>query len=59
MNAWLGKYLVGVGVFIAQDGIASIWAYRNDPKQSWKWDHSFRICRALVGVSLIVVGAMV
>ncbi len=49
-------YIIGlIGIFLVQDGIASIMFY---PSEKWRWNHIVRLIRALMGVALIVIGAM-
>ena len=56
-------YLVGIlGMGVLCDGISSLYTYTSKERasgQSWKRDHSLRIIRCLVGISLIVLGAMI
>ncbi len=49
----MGKLLVGLGVFILQDALASIAFY---PNEKWRWNHTARLIRAVSGVVLIVIG---
>lgn len=45
--------LVGCGVAIAQDGIASVWYYLG--KEKWG-NHAFRIVRLTIGVLIVIIG---
>ena len=45
--------LVGIGVWFAQDSIASIWYYWG--KETWG-NHAFRIARLVMAVFLIIIG---
>ena len=58
-------YTVGlIGVVILWDGLYSITLYLNAPsyakgrKQSWRRDHWVRLVRMLLGITLVVIGAM-
>ena len=44
--------LVGCGVWIAQDSIASIWFYFG--KEKWS-NQAFRVARLVVGVLIILI----
>lgn len=49
------------GTWILADGISSLYTYTaTDKKQGQRFwaDHSFRLLRCLVGVGIIVVGAV-
>ena len=49
-------YIVGIiGVWILQDALASIVFY---PKESWLWNHMARAVRAVMGIALIIIGAL-
>lgn len=45
--------LVGFGVAIAQDAVASIWFYWG--KEKWG-NHAFRIIRLTIGVGTVIIG---
>ena len=47
--------LVGCGVAIAQDAIASMWFYWG--KEKWG-NHAFRIIRLIIGVGIVIIGVM-
>ena len=50
------SYFVGLcGVFILQDAVASIMFY---PSEKWRWNHFARLVRALIGLFLIIAGAV-
>ena len=49
----MSKILIGIGVFILQDALASIAFY---PNESWRWNHTARALRGLCGIALIVIG---
>ena len=49
----MNKLLVGIGVWIFQDAVASIMFY---PTEKWKWNHTVRLVRAVMGVALVVIG---
>lgn len=50
------NYAIGlIGVWILQDAVASIMFY---PGEKWRWNHIVRLIRALMGIALIVVGAL-
>jgi len=49
-------YIIGLlGIFYLQDALASIAFY---PNENWKWNHTARLIRAVFGIILIVLGAM-
>lgn len=56
-------YAIGlIGTWILADGFASLWAYsygKRAKNQSWLKDHSLRIFRMILGITLMVLGAMV
>ena len=58
MNYWIGV----LGCWILADSVASLYTYTgNNEKakgQSWAKDHSLRILRGLVGIALIIMGAI-
>jgi len=43
----------GIGVYFAQDGVASIWHYYR--KETWG-NHAFRLSRFVQAIILIVIG---
>ena len=45
--------LVGFGVAVAQDAVASIWFYWG--KEKWG-NHAFRIIRLTIGVGIVIIG---
>ena len=51
------NYAVGLmGLWILQDALASICFY---PNEKWRWNHTARLIRVLIGIALIVMGAIV
>lgn len=52
----MGKVLVGIGVFILQDALASIAYY---PSEKWRWNHIARLARVVCGIILIVMGILI
>ncbi|KKL48712.1 hypothetical protein LCGC14_2322820, partial [marine sediment metagenome] len=48
--------LVGFGVAVAQDAIASVWYYWG--KEKWG-NHAFRLVRLTIGVGIVIIGAMI
>lgn len=51
-----------VGCWVMCDGIASLYTYTAPDKregQTWWRDHSLRVVRCLLGIALIVLGAMI
>lgn len=42
-----------IGVWYFQDGLASIAYY---PKEHWRWNHTARAIRIVLGIFLITVG---
>lgn len=47
-------YILGImGVWIPQDALASIVFY---PKESWRWNHIARLIRAVIGITMVVMG---
>lgn len=52
-------YTVGLlAMWIFCDGIASLWAYWHDPKQTFWRDHFLRVVRMLIGIALMVLGGI-
>jgi len=52
-------YYVGlVGMWVFCDGIASIWAYWHDDKQTFWRDHFLRVVRMLLGIVLMVLAGL-
>ena len=47
--------LVGMGVAVSQDAVASIWYYFG--KEKWG-NHAFRIVRLIIGVGIVIIGVM-
>ena len=57
MDLLLAKMtLVGFGVAVAQDAIASVWYYWG--KEKWG-NHAFRLVRLTIGVGIVIIGAMI
>mgnify|MGYP001612036219 CR=1 FL=1 len=61
----MANYVLGlIGMWIFSDGLYSIALYMNAPsfregeKQSWKKDHAIRLIRIILGIVLIIMGAM-
>ena len=57
MNYWLGC----IGTWIVADGVSSLWAYTRPEirgTQSWLRDHSLRVLRCVLGIAIIVIGAI-
>lgn len=53
------NYAVGlIGVWVASDGIYSILYYLDDNHESWWRNHSVRILRVVLGISLVILGAV-
>lgn len=58
----ISKTLVALGTWLLCDGIISIRLYLNskdetgERAQNWKYDHSIRIIRGLIGIALMVMG---
>ena len=58
-------YILGLaGMWIFTDGIISIRLYLKTPDetgkrlQSWKYDHSIRVLRCLVGILIMIIGGI-
>ena len=51
-----GAIFAMLGLGIVQDGLASIVFYLHKSGESWKINHSWRILRILVGLSLMGMG---
>ncbi len=49
----MNKIILGIGVWLLQDGLASICYY---PTEKWKWNHAARLIRMGMGAALIVIG---
>ena len=57
MNYWLGC----IGTWIVADGVSSLWQYtRPELKgtQSWLRDHSLRCLRIVLGIGVVIIGAL-
>ena len=59
-------YTIGlIGVWLSRDSIYSIFLYWNAPsyegsqRQTFRRDHWVRVVRGLIGVALIVLGAII
>lgn len=50
---YIGGILIGAGVFFLQDGLASIAFY---PKESWRWNHTARLVRIILGILVVYLG---
>ena len=49
-------YIIGlIGLWILQDALASIVFY---PKERWMWNHLARAIRAVMGITLIIIGGI-
>lgn len=49
-------YIIGlIGIWFLQDALASIAFY---PQEKLRWNHSARLIRAIMGVTLVVVGGL-
>lgn len=58
-------YIIGLtGMWLFCDGIISIRLYLTTVDetgkriQNWRFDHSIRVIRSLIGIALMVMGAM-
>lgn len=58
-------YVIGlIGMWLFCDGIVSIRIYLNTVDetgkriQDWKYDHSIRLVRMLMGVALMIIGGL-
>ena len=49
----MNALIIIIGTWMVQDGIASIMFY---PTEKWKWNHLVRLIRAVMGLTLIVIG---
>ena len=60
----LDVILVGIGVWLFCDGIISIRLYLTAKDetgkrvQSWKYDHSIRLLRIILGIALVYLGIL-
>jgi len=56
----MGKLLVGIGMWILADSVASLYTYTGKGEkaqgQSWFRDHSLRVVRGICGIVLMVIG---
>ena len=59
------SYITGLmGCWLFCDGLISIRLYYNKlaetggRKQSWKYDHSIRLLRCLIGIALMIMGGL-
>lgn len=55
-------YIIGLlGCWTFCDGVASLYLYicEKSDGQTWLRDHSFRVIRCLVGIALMVFGALI
>ena len=49
-------YIIGlIGIWILQDSVASIAFY---PNEKWRWNHIVRMVRGIMGIVLIIFGAL-
>ena len=49
-------YIVGLmGIWVLQDALASIAFY---PNENWRWNHSARLIRVGIGITLVVLGGI-
>ena len=60
----MNSYLIGImGVWLFCDGLVSIRLYlgmkdeTGKRTQSWKYDHSIRLIRCIIGLALVWIGA--
>ena len=58
-------YIIGlIGMWLFCDGIISIRVYLNTVNetgkkiQNWKYDHSIRLIRMLLGIALMIIGGL-
>ena len=58
MTPLLLAWILGIGVWVFADGIASLWAYMPDKKQTWKRDHTLRAVRCGIGIALMVIASI-
>ena len=56
---WIAYCLGIIGMAIVCDGVASLYTYLPDPKQTWKRDHLLRCIRCFYGIVLMIMGALV
>jgi len=50
-------YIIGlIGMFVLQDAVASIAFYY--PEEKWRWNHTARFIRGIMGVGLMVIGGI-
>ena len=57
----MSKILIGIGTWLIADAVSSLWTYTSKERrgdQSWLRDHSLRVLRGVLGLVLIVIGAM-
>ena len=47
--------LLIIGTWFIQDAVASICYY---PTEKWRWNHSARLVRAVMGVALVIMGVV-
>jgi len=58
------KILIAIGMWLLCDGLISIRLYLNTVNESgkriqnWRYDHSIRIVRVLIGLCLMVIGGI-
>ena len=61
----MGYFIGLIGMWLFCDGIISIRLYLSTVDeqgkriQNWKYDHSIRVLRSLLGVALMVLGGLV
>lgn len=56
MNNLYLAWMIGLGVWVIADGVASLWAYHG--KEKWWRNQSFRALRMIVGVMIIVLASL-
>ena len=56
MNNLYLAWIIGLGVWVVCDGLASVWAYHG--KERWWRNQSFRALRMLIGVIIITLASL-
>lgn len=59
MNSLFLAWIIGLGVWVVADGMASLWTYHNKPNETFWRNQSFRVFRMIVGVLIILLASLV
>ena len=54
MNFWLGV----IGTWMVADAVSSLWAYCGKEGETFWRNHALRIWRGILGIILVIIGAI-